>query len=492
MQFNSLDFFIYFPLVSIVYFLLIKITAKRFGNLFSGSFLLVASMYFYMCWKAKYIVLIGFSIIVTYLGSLVISYSKEMHRRIARITLAIVLILNLAVLFLFKYYGFFSDTVNYFTKNAVSLPIFRYALPAGISFYTFQALGYTIDVYRGDVEVEKNPFTYALFVCFFPQLVAGPIERSSNLLPQFYEIHKFDYDRMKKGLMLIGYGLFQKVVIADRMAVFVDSVYNSYTDVGGAMLALATVFFSFQIYCDFCSYSNIAIGAAEVLGFRLMKNFNAPYFATSVKDFWRRWHISLSTWFKDYLYIPLGGSRCSLWRTCLNNFIVFLISGLWHGAAATYVVWGAIHGIYQVIQTIYEKKIANKKKKADGYILKFLKIICTFILVNLAWVFFRASDLLQAIEILKKIFTNWQGTAVTLVRIEAMGLELRDLVVGVVSIAVLLLMDILSDKIDVRDYIMKKPLLCQWSIYVVMILTITILGYYGPEYSSVPFIYFQF
>lgn len=484
MQFNSIDFLIFFPIVTILYFLL--------PQKVKWIWLLCCSVYFYMCWKAKYILLIGFSIAVTYLGALLIQHWKLKKPLLSKITLAGVLLSNFAVLFLFKYYGFFSELLAPVLKNQIVLPVIQIALPVGISFYTFQALGYAIDVYRGDLKAERNPFRYALFVCFFPQLVAGPIERATNLLPQFYERHSFDYDRMKRGLILMGWGFFQKIVIADRMAVLVDSAYAAYDTTAGSVLALATLFFSFQIYCDFASYSNIAIGAAEIMGYRLMKNFEAPYLAHSIKEFWRRWHISLSTWFKDYLYIPMGGSRKGTLRTCVNVMIVFLISGLWHGAALTFVVWGFLHGFFQVIQILWNRLNAQRLAEKGSFLPPWATQIGTFLLLNLTWIFFRASNLEQAGTILTKIFTEWNGNLLTLETLEALGLDLPDLIVGLIVVALLIGVDIVSQKKDLRAWVMSIPLPLQWTIYISLIVFIVVFGVYGPQYETAPFIYFQF
>ncbi len=484
MQFNSIDFLIFFPIVTILYFLL--------PQKIKWIWLLCCSVYFYMCWKAKYILLIGFSIAVTYLGALLIQHWKLKKPLLSKITLAGVLLSNFAVLFLFKYYGFFSELLAPVLKNQIVLPVMQFALPVGISFYTFQALGYAIDVYRGDLKAERNPFRYALFVCFFPQLVAGPIERATNLLPQFYERHSFDYDRMKRGLILMGWGFFQKIVIADRMAVLVDSAYAAYDTTSGSVLALATLFFSFQIYCDFASYSNIAIGAAEIMGYRLMKNFEAPYLAHSIKEFWRRWHISLSTWFKDYLYIPLGGSRKGTLRTCVNVMIVFLVSGLWHGAALTFVVWGFLHGFFQVIQILWNKLNAQRLAEKGSFLPPWAAQIGTFLLLNLTWIFFRASNLEQAGTILTKIFTEWNGSLLTLETLEVLGLDLPDLIVGLIAVALLIGVDIVSQKKDLRAWVMSIPLPVQWTLYLGLIVFIVVFGVYGPQYETAPFIYFQF
>lgn len=343
MLFNSTQFLIFFPIVTIAYFLI--------PHRIRYIWLLLASYYFYMCWNPKYALLIATSTVITWLSGLLIDRTNkstaDLKNKIFKKKLWVGLSFasNLAILFFFKYFDFALRNLNavlaQFNFELIQ-PGFDVILPVGISFYTFQALSYTMDVYRGEIYAEKNILKYALFVSFFPQLVAGPIERSKNLLKQFNEEHCFDYDRVKNGLLLMLWGFFMKLVIADRVALLVDQVYNNWEQYAGFEIVVATVFFAVQIYCDFGSYSNIAIGAAQVMGFTLMENFRQPYFATSVADFWRRWHISLTSWFRDYLYIPLGGNRKGQLRKYLNVMIVFVTSGLWHGASWHFVVWGGL------------------------------------------------------------------------------------------------------------------------------------------------------
>lgn len=337
MNFNSLSFLIFFPIVTLMYFI---IKPK-----YRYIWLLISSYYFYMCWNPKYAILIATSTIITYLSGRFIHkfnsiIDEKRSIRLKRLVVFLSVSSNLAILFLFKYFNFtvniLTTAFNYLHINIV-LPRFDFLLPVGISFYTFQALSYTIDVYRGSVKAEKNIGKYALFVSFFPQLVAGPIEKSKDLLYQFNEIHYFDYNRTKEGLILMIWGFFQKIVVSDRLAILVNEVYNNPSAHKGFEIVVATIFFAFQIYCDFSSYSNIAKGAARVMGYRLSKNFDSPYFSDSIKMFWRRWHITLGAWFKDYLYIPLGGNRKGRIRTYINTMIVFLTSGLWHGASINFV-----------------------------------------------------------------------------------------------------------------------------------------------------------
>lgn len=344
MLFNSLHFLFFFPIVCIIYFL---IPTLKWRNLF----LLCASYYFYMNWEPVYALLLLSSTFITYLAAIGIDKYKERRKR--RMFLTGSLILNLGVLFLFKYYNFAAENIAIlFDKLGLSIhiPEFQLLLPVGISFYIFQALGYSIDVYRGKTNVEKNFFTYALFVSFFPQLVAGPIERSTNLLQQFKHKLPFSYEKVMTGLRIMLWGYFLKLVLADRCGIYVDAIFNNVEHHNGGSYLIASFLFPFQIYGDFAGYSLTAIGAAKVMGFNLMENFRRPYFATTVTDFWHRWHISLSTWFKDYVYIPLGGNRVSKWRCYFNIMTTFIVSGIWHGANWTFIVWGTIHGLLQCIE----------------------------------------------------------------------------------------------------------------------------------------------
>lgn len=338
MTFNSYEFLLFFPVVIIVYFII----PKKIRCLW----LLGASYYFYMCWNPQYAILIAVSTISTYLSGILLNIMNvKGNVKFKKVVVWISVAVNLGILAFFKYSNFIVYNLNIAIEriNVKSISTFDIVLPVGISFYTFQALSYTIDVYRGNVKVEKNILRYALFVSFFPQLVAGPIERSKNLLSQIDEMdcfHLWNLDSFSDGLILMLWGFFQKMVIADRVSIFVDNVYSQYWMYGTVELVIATIFFAIQIYCDFGSYSLIAIGAAKAMGFELMENFNTPYFSKSIKDFWRRWHISLSTWFRDYLYVPLGGSQCSRLKKYRNLMVTFIVSGLWHGASWGLILWG--------------------------------------------------------------------------------------------------------------------------------------------------------
>ena len=402
MLFNSFDFLLFFPIVCIVYFAL---PTLKMRNLF----LLFASYYFYMNWEPVYSLLLMASTVVTYVAALRIEDSSK-HKKM---WLIISLVLNLSILFFFKYFNFAAENivaVMGLLGVGIQIPEFKVLLPVGISFYIFQALGYTIDVYRGDTKVEKNFFTYALFVSFFPQLVAGPIERSTNLLVQFYEKHKFDAEKAISGINMMLWGYFLKLVLADRCAIYVNAIYNNMENHNGASILLASILFCFQLYGDFAGYSYIAIGCSKVMGFKLMDNFRRPYFfSVSIQDYWKRNHISLTSWFMDYVYYPMVGSSTKLWWWCMAIFLTFFISGFWHGAAWTYVICFSIHGFYLVVCTLKDKR-QRKFEKKHGLKKKewwlWLNRIITFFLVSIALVFFRANNLPDAFTAITKIFTD--------------------------------------------------------------------------------------
>ena len=360
--------------------------------------LLAASYFFYGYWKPSYLVLIFLSTVLDFFLSNRIHSCKEKKKKKRLLYLS--LTSNLGLLFLFKYFDFLAGSINegleYF-KSDYKISLLNLLLPVGISFYTFQTMSYTIDVYNGKLKPEKHFGIFALFVSFFPQLVAGPIERASNLLPQLNTRVSLNYERLTSGLQLILWGLFKKVVVADRVAIVSNEIFNNHQEYHGFTLIIGVIFFAFQIYCDFSGYSDIAIGTARTLGYDLMKNFNSPYFASSLTDFWRRWHISLSTWFKDYLYIPLGGNRVIKWRWYFNLWITFFISGIWHGANWTFVLWGAIHGTGLIIENILSFK---KEKK-----FLFVRKIWIFFIVCLAWVFFRSNSINDALEFVSSLFS---------------------------------------------------------------------------------------
>lgn len=403
MSFISFEFIIFFSIVVPLYFLL----PVRWRLLL----LLVSSYIFYAFSRVEYVLLIAFSTLVDYFAARELGKTPDEEVIKRRLLLTASILVNLGVLFVFKYFNFFSESffsLSEFIGFDYQPLTHQLILPVGISFYTFQSMAYTIDVYRKQIEVEEDLAIFATYVAFFPQLVAGPIERAQNMLPQFREKFVFDYERVVSGLRLVLWGVFKKVVIADRLAVYVNGVYNDVDTFSGLPVIVATLFFTFQIYCDFSGYSDIAIGTARVMGFDLMENFRQPYFATSVRDFWRRWHISLSTWFRDYLYIPLGGNRVSFIHGLLNLMIIFVVSGLWHGANWTFVVWGALHGGYIVLETLFNRWTGKRNPQALQ--LWFQRGI-TFLLVVFAWIFFRANTLTDALYIIESIFNFADGRA---------------------------------------------------------------------------------
>jgi len=488
--FNSLQFLIFFPIVTLVYFAI----PQKIRYLW----LLGASYYFYMCWNPEYALLMLTSTAITYLSGFFIERGKTDLTR--KIMVGVSFSLNLAILFYFKYFYFTVDNINairgLFNLKAL-VPRFDVILPVGISFYTFQALSYTVDVYRKEIPHEKNFFKYALFVSFFPQLVAGPIERSKNLLTQMSEKHAFNYNKAREGFLLMLWGFFQKLVIADRAAIFVNTVYNDSSNFSGAMLCIATVLFAVQIYCDFASYSLIAKGAAKVMGFELMDNFRQPYLSVSIAEFWRRWHISLSGWFKDYLYIPLGGNRKGTVRKYFNLMVVFLVSGLWHGASWNFVIWGIIHGIYQIAGDITNNsrklvcELINVDRTKPQYI--WFRRGITFVLVCFAWIFFRSETLTQALDIIKRIFVGFEPWTLYEGGLTSAGLNMANLWVLFLGVLVHILVSIKGySGISVSKEVEEMHLLARWPAYLALLFAILIFGIYGPGYAASQFIYFQF
>jgi len=363
-----------------------------------------------MAFVPIYILILGFTIVIDYFAGILIENSEGKRRKLF---LILSLIANIGVLAVFKYHNFLNENVSFLMHGfglSNPIPYLSIILPIGLSFYTFQAMSYTIEVYRGNQKAERHFGIFSLYIMFYPLLLAGPIERPYNLLPQLRIKQDFEYTRVVEGLRLMLWGLFKKLVIADRLAIYVNAVYNNYEAHNGTTLILASIFFTFQIYCDFSGYSDMAIGAAKVMGIKLMNNFNRPYFSRSMSEFWKRWHISLSSWFRDYVYITLGGNRVSIPRWYLNLFIVFLISGLWHGANWTYVIWGALNGFY-LIFAIISQGFRNKAKRLVGldklpWLNNLLEVMITFALSSFAWIFFRANHVTDAFGIIKKIATS--------------------------------------------------------------------------------------
>lgn len=491
MLFNSYEFLIFFPIVVLIFYL---IPAK-----YRYLWLTVTSYYYYMCWNAKYAVLIALSTVITYASGLAIARAGE-HVGKKKFVVAFCCLSNLGILAFFKYTGWLLDTLNHLTGHSYVLP-FSIVLPVGISFYTFQALSYTIDVYRGDIPAERNFVKYALFVSFFPQLVAGPIERSGNLLNQINTIperKKPNFYGIAEGLIMMVWGFFLKMMIADRVSILVDTVFDSYGNYDSLALFVAAVGFAIQIYCDFSGYSTIAIGAAKVMGFSLMENFNTPFFSKSTKEIWRRWHISLSSWFRDYVYIPLGGSRCSKPRKYFNLMVTFLLSGLWHGASWHFVAWGFINGIYQVIGEVLQpvrkwaKHILHIRE--TSFFHQAYRCIFTFLLFAFSFIFFRASTVRDGCRYVARMFTRLDPWNVLNGSIYELGLSRLQLHILLLSLGLLFLVSLLrrfkNQKPD--GFLMNQSLIARWGILIVMICTILIFGEYGGAFNAQQFIYFQF
>ena len=479
MLFNSLQYAIFLPIVFTLYWIL--------PHKWRWVLILASSYYFYMNWNAKYLLLIVFITGITYIGSLLVEKAKS--RKEKSWCVGLVVFISLALLFVFKYFNFFGDLVVTMLSWA-SLPspqiTLSLLLPVGISFYTFQAIGYIIDVYRGDIEAEHHFGKYASFVSFFPQLVAGPIERTSNLLPQLRKEQFFSYEQASYGLKLMAWGYFKKIVVADTLGAYVDKIYGDLHFFSGSARFFVIFFFAIQIYCDFSGYSDIARGTSKLFGIELMENFKSPYFSTSIKEFWRRWHISLSTWFKDYVYIPLGGNRVSHLRNSLNLMITFLLSGLWHGASMTFVVWGGLHGVVQVSEKSFDKtKLMRWKKKLPFAV----QSIINFVIVSILWVFFRAQSIEDALYTLLFCFNGYTSPMQWFV--SAVGNLGIGWLEGIKIVGMLILLgifDYLSLEKDVIAEVSKWKTGWRWLLYVSFIVMIFLLS---PA-SSAEFIYFDF
>jgi hypothetical protein len=468
MIFNSVHFIVFFIVTTILYYAL--------PHRYRWAFLLAISCYFYMVFKPIYILILAGTIVVDYVAGLFLENTVDPKRK--KWFLIASIIANVGVLAVFKYYNFINENLTellgvFHVKNEI--PMLRILLPIGLSFHTFQAMSYTIEVYRGKQKAERHFGIYALYVMYYPQLVAGPIERPQNILHQLKEKVTFNYDGIVSGLKFILWGLFVKVVIADRLSIYVDIVYNSPQHHSAITSIVATLFFTFQIYCDFSGYSSIAIGCAKVLGVDLMTNFRRPYMSFSVREFWSRWHISLSTWFRDYLYIPLGGNRVSLYRNMFNLFFVFLVSGLWHGANWTFIIWGALHGFYLMMEIVIDKYFPSIT------LPRFIRWSLNFILVAIAWVFFRAANFQAAKQILKNIYTFKSGSLY-------IG-NASYLVYGFGLILFLFAAEYNAEKLNNKySLLFSEHKAWRWSGYLLLILTILCIG----VFNGGQFIYFQF
>lgn len=479
MLFHSFAFAVFLPAVFILYWAL--------PHKFRWILLLAASYYFYMSWNVKYVLLILFTTAISYGAARWLEREQRPKRR--KWILAGTATLCLGVLFFFKYFNFVSASVADCLKlfaiplNPLTLNLL---LPVGISFYTFQTLSYVIDVYKGDVLAERHFGYYAAFISFFPQLVAGPIERTGNLLPQIKSEHIFDYDRAAYGLKLMAWGFFKKIVLADTLAQYVGKVYGAPQNFQGFALVLATLFFTVQIYCDFSGYSDIATGTAKLFGVNLMANFKSPYFSGSVKEFWGRWHISLSTWFRDYVYIPLGGNQVGRVKHSINVMVTFLASGLWHGANWTFVIWGGVHGLAQVM----EHAMALEPKPKSVGILWWIKVITVFLFMAFTWIFFVSNTTGDAFYVIGHALEGISSPVSYLHNgFSNIGLGKMNLLFLLMSLLLLILYDYASLNQDVIHSISSKRTIVRWGIYVLFIVWI-IMNI--PVARSTEFIYFQF
>ncbi len=459
MPFNSFNFWFVFPFIFGLYWL---IPVKY--NQWRKVFLIVVSYLLYMNWKPAFaIVLLGVTLITYFGGRLLNDETSNKRKRIAWLFA----LLALLPLLVFKYYNFLNDSITQGLAAIglkFSMPGLNWAIPVGISFFTFQSLGYMLDVYHGRVKAEQNILDYVLFVSFFPQVMSGPISKADELLPQIKNPHKFDYEQGKQGLKYLLWGMFIKLVIADRLGLFVDTVYANYIHYNGTTCFVASVFYTLQIYCDFAGYSLMAVGIARTLGFNLVDNFRRPYFAISITDFWKRWHISLTRWLTQQVYIPLGGSRCSKARTYWNIFVTFLVSGIWHGANWTFIVWGCMHGVLQII----EKALGWQKYEGNNGIVKAIRIIFTFLLVNFAWVFFRMPNIGDASAMIVKMFADLGMPSLS----DMGGSALLMLSVGLV---ILLFKDLRDEFFKNRFvFLNNKPI--RWAVYVLLFCMILNFG----------------
>lgn len=486
MNFISLSFVAFFVMTAVLYFAV--------PGRFRWILLLVASYVFYMSAGPIYGLVIFSTTVLTYLCALGMGKGRTREQKTPLLLVA--LCGDVGMLFLFKYFDFFSRGLATMLRQvslAGALPELKLLVPLGISFYTLQTLSYLFDVYRGEMEPEKNPAYLALYVAFFPTLLAGPIERGKHLLPQLHKVHDFSYERVVAGLQLVTWGVFKKVVVADRLAIYVNAVYGNPQAYRGFPLLLATFLFAIQLYYDFSGYTDIARGVAKILGYDILVNFNLPYLSKSIREFWRRWHMSMTSWFRDYVYIPLGGNRVSRARMYLNIIIVFLVSGLWHGASGTFVIWGGLHGAYMVASVATEG-VRGKVRSwlsidAEGKFATVYRTIITFCLVDFAWIFFRAGSLSEARYVVTNMFSWAHSGAATarLVRLPT-GSNGIEFAICLILIAFMFMLEIMQAHRPLGHMLNGEPVLVRWLTYVGLVTTILLFGVMGsPQFFYVRF-----
>lgn len=489
MAFSSLQFLIFFLMTLAVYYIVpqkIKVI-----------WLLLCSYCFYACFGLKNVLILLISTFVVYAGALIIENMSD--GRCKKTVMAVEVVLNLLMLLVFKYANFVIDNLNAISEKlhlAYEINEFSLILPVGISFYIFSAISYTIDVYKGKINAEKNIYKFALYMSYFPKVTSGPIERFDSFKEQLESKINFDYENVKDGFLLALLGFAQKLIMADRIGVLVATVFDNYTEYKGFVILVASLLYTVQIYCDFTGYTNIALGISQMLGIHLKDNFEQPYLATTIKDFWRRWHISLTSWFRDYLYIPLGGNRKGTLRKYVNVAIVFAVSGLWHGASWNFIVWGMLHGVYQIVESIIEPWIRKLNEvlrvRTDNFSYRFGQWIVTFSLVNFAWIFFRASGLKTAFGIVKNMFAVYNPWVFFDGTLYKLGLDSKEFILVLIGSVIIFGIDIWREKMSVRNWIRSQNLWFRWGIYLLLIFSILILGFYNNGYSSGAFIYNQF
>lgn len=483
MLFNSIQYGVFLPIVFLIYWMI--------PHKYRWVLLLLSSYYFYMSWNPVYVLIILGITVVSYVCGLLVEKAPDIVHK--RVYMLIAVVIAIAVIFVFKYFNFVSTSITellgLFTIELSPVTI-RLLLPVGISFYTFQTISYVIDIYKGDIRAERHFGLYATYVSFFPQLVAGPIERTDRLLPQIKEEKVFDEEMASYGIkrMLIGY--FKKIVIADTVAKYVDYVYGDVYSFEGAALVYAALLFTIQIYCDFSGYSDIAIGTAKLMGIDLMINFRTPYFSKSIKEFWSRWHISLSTWFRDYVYIPLGGNRCSKFRRALNLMITFLLSGLWHGANWTYVVWGGLHGIAQCVENFFREKLPHKFSDSN-IVCNVLRMIAVTVFVSFAWIFFRANSLSEAVYVIANLGNGIHDIGHYLSQgVSDIGINGNVQLVYIVGLLGLFtVIDVICYKCDIIEFLHNKNIIVRWGIYILIGVIVILFSRKG---LAAEFVYFQF